>query len=195
MMIVRIQDRGAGRWAPVVSSAGLLGYRVLAVACGRIGYDPLTRADAGPDALPDAQVFPPAEHPYWADPGAEMVGRVPLGGGPQETVATGVGANDIAIDARSGRPPRARRARPRRRHDLSRARAAAEEPITGIREVATELGLTYPTVASALERMSQLGMVRELTGHARNRLFAYSAYVDLLSEGTEPLAQRARHAP
>lgn len=62
------------------------------------------------------------------------------------------------------------------------------KPITGIREMARDLGLTYPTVASALDRMSTLGIVRELTGYARNRVFAYSPYVDLLSEGTEPLA-------
>jgi sugar lactone lactonase YvrE len=86
--------------------AGLFGCLVLAVACGRLGYDPLTRADAGPDALPDtpsdAQVLPPAEHLYWADPGAEVVGRVPLGGGPEEIVLTGVDVNDIAIDPRNG---------------------------------------------------------------------------------------------
>lgn len=63
------------------------------------------------------------------------------------------------------------------------------KPITGIREMAKDLGLTYPTVASAMDRMSKLGIVRELTGYARNRVFAYSPYVDLLSEGTEPLVQ------
>lgn len=63
-----------------------------------------------------------------------------------------------------------------------------KKPITGIREMAEALGLTYPTVASALDRMTGLGIVRELTGYARNRVFAYSLYVGLLSEGTEPLA-------
>lgn len=34
---------------------------------------------------------------------------------------------------------------------------------------------------------SKLGTVRELTGRHRNRLFAYDRYIQILSEGTEPL--------
>ena len=44
------------------------------------------------------------------------------------------------------------------------------KPITGIREMAKDLGLTYPTVASAMDRMSKLGIVRELTGYAQSRI-------------------------
>ena len=62
-----------------------------------------------------------------------------------------------------------------------------KKPITGIRELAKTLEMSYPTAASALERMITLGLVRELTGYSRNRVFAYSPYVDLLSEGAEPL--------
>ena len=78
---------------------------------------------------------------------------------------------------------------------LGRAAASAfrvhlhlqRKPITGIRELEKELGLTYPTVAGALERMKRLGFVKELTGFKRNRLFAYAPYVALLSEGAEPI--------
>jgi Fic family protein len=62
-----------------------------------------------------------------------------------------------------------------------------KKPITGIREMERDLGLTYPTVAGALDRMKKLGMVKELTGFKRNRVFAYAPYVELLSEGTEPI--------
>ena len=62
------------------------------------------------------------------------------------------------------------------------------KPITTVRDLAAALELTYPTVAAALDRMVALGIVRELTGHARNRVFAYSPYIDLLSEGTAPFA-------
>ena len=31
------------------------------------------------------------------------------------------------------------------------------------------------------------GIVRELTGQRRNRVFVYGAYLDILSEGGEPL--------
>ena len=32
-----------------------------------------------------------------------------------------------------------------------------------------------------------LGMVTEITGGLRNRLFSYSPYMELLSEGTDPI--------
>ena len=78
---------------------------------------------------------------------------------------------------------------------LGRAAASAfraheylqRKPITGIREMAKDLGLTYPTVASTLDRMKKLRIVKELTGYKRNRVFAYAPYVELLSEGTEPI--------
>jgi Fic family protein len=78
---------------------------------------------------------------------------------------------------------------------LGRAAASAfrvheylqKKPITGIREMEKDLGLTYPTVAGALDRMKKLRIVRELTGFKRNRVFAYAPYVELLSEGTEPI--------
>ncbi len=66
-------------------------------------------------------------------------------------------------------------------------KAGGRRPITGIREMAKDLDLTYPTVASALDRMKKLRIVEELTGYKRNRVFAYAPYVELLSEGTEPL--------
>ena len=62
-----------------------------------------------------------------------------------------------------------------------------KKPITGIREMERDLGLTYPTVAGALDRMKEQRMVKELTGFKRNRVFAYAPYVELLSEGTEPI--------
>ncbi len=83
----------------------------------------------------------------------------------------------------------------RRLEGLGRAAASAfrvmellqKKPITGVQEMAKELELTYPTVASALVRMKKLRIVKELTGYKRNRVFAYAPYVEILSEGTEPL--------
>ena len=49
------------------------------------------------------------------------------------------------------------------------------------------LGLSAPTVAKSLEHMQQLGMLREITGRQRHRLFVYDAYLAILSEGTEPI--------
>jgi len=39
-----------------------------------------------------------------------------------------------------------------------------------------------------LKAMAELGLVKELTGQKRNRLFCYDRYLKVLSEGTEPLA-------
>jgi len=38
-------------------------------------------------------------------------------------------------------------------------------------------------------RMTDLGMVREITGRKRDRLFAYVPYLQVRSEGTEPIAR------
>ena len=35
--------------------------------------------------------------------------------------------------------------------------------------------------------LGELGIVREVTGNARNRVFAYDDYMDVLATGTEPL--------
>ena len=54
-------------------------------------------------------------------------------------------------------------------------------PITSIAAASTGLQLTVPAVTSALERLQKLGIVAELTGGRRNRLFAYSAFLDRLN--------------
>ncbi len=36
----------------------------------------------------------------------------------------------------------------------------------------------------------RIGLTRELTGHTRNRVFSYTAYLAILNEGTEPIGDR-----
>jgi Fic family protein len=60
-------------------------------------------------------------------------------------------------------------------------------PIVSIPAAATSIGLSAPTVAKSLEHMQQLGMLREITGRQRHRLFVYEAYLAILNEGTEPI--------
>ncbi len=45
--------------------------------------------------------------------------------------------------------------------------------------------LTAPTVNAALESLRTLGIVSEVTGRKRGRVYAYKAYIDVLSEGSE----------
>jgi Fic family protein len=63
-----------------------------------------------------------------------------------------------------------------------------KKPLVSVPRAATELGLTPPTVAAALQHLQRLGIVREVTGRQRDRLFVYSAYLAILNEGTEPLS-------
>jgi Fic family protein len=53
--------------------------------------------------------------------------------------------------------------------------------------VARQLGLTDPPVYTAIARLEELGVLREVTGRQRGKLYAYSEYLALLNEGTEPL--------
>jgi len=65
--------------------------------------------------------------------------------------------------------------------------ALQQRPILSIKSAVASTGLTDPTVASALSRMEDMGIVRELTGRKRDRRYAYDPYLALLAEGTEPL--------
>ena len=38
-----------------------------------------------------------------------------------------------------------------------------------------------------MKTLVTLGIVRELTGQQRNRVFVYDRYLSMLNEGTEPL--------
>jgi len=60
-------------------------------------------------------------------------------------------------------------------------------PIVSIPGAAQRIGISAPTVAKSLEHMQRLGMLREITGRQRHRLFVYDAYLAILSEGTEPI--------
>lgn len=60
-------------------------------------------------------------------------------------------------------------------------------PITNINDLATRTAVSYPTAAKTVESLITLGIVRELTGRRRRRVFAYDRYLAILNEGTEPL--------
>ena len=64
---------------------------------------------------------------------------------------------------------------------------AQTHPILSIASTAERMGITFPTVAAAIDHMQRVGIMREVTGRQRHRLFAYGAYLDILNEGTEPL--------
>ena len=64
-------------------------------------------------------------------------------------------------------------------------RAMTARPIMSIAGIRNQTGLSFPAASSAMERLSDLTVVREVTGQQRNRLYAYDHYLAILSDGTE----------
>ncbi len=65
--------------------------------------------------------------------------------------------------------------------------ALRERPVGSLKEIVRRTGLSFPAATAGMSVLVKLGVARELTGRKRNRLFAYGRYLDILSEGTEPL--------
>ena len=60
-------------------------------------------------------------------------------------------------------------------------------PLLAASKAAGKMNVSLPTATKALQRLQTLGIVREITGGKYGRLYAYDAYLSILSEGTEPL--------
>ena len=58
-------------------------------------------------------------------------------------------------------------------------------PVCTIQRLAKTTKLTLPTVAKALDVLVQVGIVREITGKKRHRVYSYTGYMTILGEGTE----------
>ncbi len=54
-------------------------------------------------------------------------------------------------------------------------------PLATVARLVQRTGLTTPTVTQALRELEKLDIVRETTGRARGRIFAYSRYLDALN--------------
>lgn len=65
--------------------------------------------------------------------------------------------------------------------------ALRERPILSLPDVSRRTELSFPAATNGMARLEKLGIVRELTGRRRNRLYAYDRYLQILSEGTESL--------
>lgn len=78
---------------------------------------------------------------------------------------------------------------------LGRAAASAlrlhhafqERAVLSIPGAAKRVGLSQPTITSALAHLAKLGLVRETTGRKRRKLYVYDAYLKILGEGAEPI--------
>ncbi|MEX1081182.1 MAG: Fic family protein [Halofilum sp. (in: g-proteobacteria)] len=66
--------------------------------------------------------------------------------------------------------------------DVLRAR-----PLASVNDLAARAGVAYQTAARAVDALERLGIVREISGRSRGRIYAYSKYVAILNEGADPL--------
>ncbi|RMW97514.1 Fic family protein [Pseudoxanthomonas spadix] len=63
----------------------------------------------------------------------------------------------------------------------------ARRVVLTVPQIAPHLALSAPTIRAAVRTLEALEIVNELTGQQRHRVFAYQAYLDILSEGAQPL--------
>ena len=62
-----------------------------------------------------------------------------------------------------------------------------QNPYMTANQLVQETGLSAPTVNAALGDLVRSGIVEEITGRKRGRVFSYRKYLAILSEGTDPL--------
>jgi Fic family protein len=71
----------------------------------------------------------------------------------------------------------------RRSGSASRVHEALKvRPVSSLAAISRDTGLSFPAAASAIELLVSMGIVRELTGKRRNRIFVYDAYLNSLNE-------------
>lgn len=63
----------------------------------------------------------------------------------------------------------------------------ARRVLLSVAQARPHVALSAPTIRAAFATLGDLGIVNELTGQRRNRVFAYQAYLDILGEGAQPL--------
>lgn len=63
-------------------------------------------------------------------------------------------------------------------------KALQYRPILSVTAAAKELNLSFPAVNKAFEKLQNLKLAVEITGRARNRMFAYERFLRILSEET-----------
>jgi len=61
------------------------------------------------------------------------------------------------------------------------------QPLTTIAQAAAKTGVNRTSISRCLASLIELGIVNELTGKHRYRTYAYTQYIAMLNEDTEPL--------
>jgi DNA-binding MarR family transcriptional regulator len=55
------------------------------------------------------------------------------------------------------------------------------QPIMNAKQMSERLGITYASASTLSKSFEEIGIIREITGFKRNRLFQFAEYLDLFS--------------
>jgi len=61
------------------------------------------------------------------------------------------------------------------------------KPLISVAEAKTPMAISAPTIRKSIDHLVDLGILVEMTGKRRDRIFVYDKYVATLSQGTEPI--------
>jgi Fic family protein len=56
------------------------------------------------------------------------------------------------------------------------------QPIMNTQQIASSVGITYPSASSLAKAFEEIGILKEVTGFKRNRLFVFSEYLNLFED-------------
>jgi Fic family protein len=62
-----------------------------------------------------------------------------------------------------------------------------KHPVTNIPEISEKLKISQHTALSALSKLEEMRIVKEITGKQRGKIYTYYKYINILSEGAQPL--------
>jgi len=63
----------------------------------------------------------------------------------------------------------------------------ARRVVLGVAQVRPHVAMSAPTIRSAISTLAEMGIVNEMTGQRRHRVYVYRAYLEILGEGAQPL--------
>ena len=75
-------------------------------------------------------------------------------------------------------------------HNFARFKSSAllvqqtlqKRPISTLKSIAAETGLSIPAVTNGMFALEQIGIAREITNRKRNRIYSYDQYISILNE-------------
>jgi ribosomal protein S25 len=56
------------------------------------------------------------------------------------------------------------------------------KPISDSKKIASECKISLPTANKALQHLIDLGIVKEITGKTRSKIYVYQRYLDILNK-------------